>query len=252
MAALLRLSPLIGPLVLLSQILFVIHAVKSGRNEWIYILLLFPGAGSLLYFFIELLPDIRHGSLQHTVDEILDAVVPSRKLKRLIRRVAEADTVANHQALAEHYLSLRQWDQAERAYGPCLTGLFGDDPVILAGLAEAQLGNDKPDAAWVTLEKLEKAGSVGDVGRRHSLRGRILEQKGDLASAEVWHRKALANARGEEAAYRFGMFLIRARRPTEAEAVFRGILARAKSNGKLYRRLEHAWIRLARQGLSAL
>ena len=51
--------PLFGILELIVQVYFAIHAGKTGRYGWIFIILFFPLVGSIIYFFVEYLPEMR-------------------------------------------------------------------------------------------------------------------------------------------------------------------------------------------------
>ncbi|MBL0059732.1 MAG: hypothetical protein IPP35_11665 [Elusimicrobia bacterium] len=94
-------------LIPIFQILAAVHAFRNGRESyWLWIILLFPGAGTLIYFFSEILPDIRRGSLWDLWEETLSSWIPGRQLKRLREQLEMTDTVANRQALAEFLLEL--------------------------------------------------------------------------------------------------------------------------------------------------
>jgi len=52
-------NPAYYPLLIAAQVLCIIHAYKTGRRNWIYLLIFLPGIGVLIYLFMEILPDIR-------------------------------------------------------------------------------------------------------------------------------------------------------------------------------------------------
>lgn len=54
------------------QVFFAVHAYRNGKTGWIFIILFFPMAGVLIYFFAEYLPDLRHGT---TVKDVSASLV---------------------------------------------------------------------------------------------------------------------------------------------------------------------------------
>jgi hypothetical protein len=53
--------PLIAVIHLAFAIFFAVHAVRTGRpNWWLFLLLSMPMLGSIIYFFAEYLPEMRH------------------------------------------------------------------------------------------------------------------------------------------------------------------------------------------------
>ncbi|PLY05430.1 MAG: hypothetical protein C0622_01700 [Desulfuromonas sp.] len=49
---------LIGIIELIAQIYFAVHAGRTGRYWWIFIIIFFPLIGSVVYFFVEYLPEL--------------------------------------------------------------------------------------------------------------------------------------------------------------------------------------------------
>jgi hypothetical protein len=50
-------SLLLVPIVV--EVLLIIHVIKTGRNFlWVWVLLLLPGAGSIAYIAVELVPEL--------------------------------------------------------------------------------------------------------------------------------------------------------------------------------------------------
>lgn len=45
------------------QVLFAIHVIRTGRNNyWLYLILMVPGMGCFIYFLVEVLPEVLHGT----------------------------------------------------------------------------------------------------------------------------------------------------------------------------------------------
>lgn len=94
------------PFLLLSltvQVLFALHAYRTGRDRsWIYIILIFPTVGALIYFLAEVLPGIWHGpdgkKLRQTFGKKMD---PNKEFRDAEYAFKSAPTVVNRIALAQ-------------------------------------------------------------------------------------------------------------------------------------------------------
>ena len=130
---------LMGILPLTLQVGCAVHALKTGRSYyWLWIILFFPAAGALVYFFVEILPELRHGSaFDGASSGLFRAIHPERELTRLKDQLEICDSHANRVALAQEYVRLGQFDAAIPLFRRSLTGLYKDDPDALFGLAEA-------------------------------------------------------------------------------------------------------------------
>ncbi len=235
------------------QILAAVHAFRSGRESyWLWIILFFPGAGTLIYFLMEILPDIRRGSLRDLWEETLESWIPGRQLKRLREQLEMTDTVANRQALAEFLLELGRGSEAVALFQECLAGHWKDDPEILLGLARAHLAAGSPDLALSPLEFLEKENPAYQTAKRELLLARVLEKKGRVEDALRAYERAASQASGAEAFFRQGLFLARVGRKEEAKIILEQVLSQAKSSGKIYRRLERDWIQRSKRVLAEL
>ena len=103
--------PALAALVLGLQLLCSAHVIRTGRPcQWLFIILALPLAGCLVYFLLEILPELtRSRAARQAVRDIGAVIDPERDLRELARRAAEADTVENRTALA----------QGVSAPGPC-------------------------------------------------------------------------------------------------------------------------------------
>ncbi len=94
--------PVLIVLSLLIQIVFFVHVLKTGRDQmWIWIILFFHLIGCLIYFFMEILPDLRRS---HTgkvaANRVLKTIHPQRDLKQLAANLEVSDNVENKVKLA--------------------------------------------------------------------------------------------------------------------------------------------------------
>src|SRR5258708_30253558 len=134
-------------LILLAQIACMIHAGRTGRPYYWFLIILFaPGLGILAYLAVEVLPGLLRGraaaQLSETVTGGLD---PTRQYPALADAVETVPSVANLRALADECAPLRRYDEATHLYNKALTGLHETGPGGMGGLARAEF--DKADAA---------------------------------------------------------------------------------------------------------
>ena len=98
---------ILGILDIAIAIFFAVHAVRSGRQMyWILILILFPFLGSVVYFFAEYLPEIRHSTVARKSTRVVKSIVdPNRELREARLAFERTPTVDNRSRLAEALLA---------------------------------------------------------------------------------------------------------------------------------------------------
>src|SRR5213082_1570841 len=138
-------------LSLLVQAAFIVHVIKTGRNQlWIWVLII-PGlalAGIPAYLVVEILPVLfRSRAAQRAGRGLRKAIDPERDLRRYESEVRVADNVASRQRYAEELVRRERYDEAIAQYREALTGLYEHDPNLMLGLAQAQFGKGEASAA---------------------------------------------------------------------------------------------------------
>ncbi len=140
----------------LIALYFGIHAIRHGRElYWLVVLFMFPGFGSVVYFFAVYLPDSRLdrniGKAGELVRKTLD---PGRALRDAQRAFDLTPTAHNQTQLASAMLDAGMYAEAVAQFAACLSGPFAGDPEIRFAAAQARLANRQPDAAIRALEEL--------------------------------------------------------------------------------------------------
>ncbi|MFL6680867.1 MAG: PLDc N-terminal domain-containing protein, partial [Burkholderiaceae bacterium] len=99
--------PILGFLHIAIAVYFAVHAVRTGRNMyWIMILILFPFLGSVVYFFAEYLPEMRHSTVARKSARVVKSIVdPNRELREARLSFDRTPTVDNRSRLAEALLA---------------------------------------------------------------------------------------------------------------------------------------------------
>jgi hypothetical protein len=233
------------------QAFCLFHMVRSGRPYWwAWIIVLGAFLGAFVYFVTQVLPDLRHDpAARRAVRHVQRAIDPERERKRIAAQLEVADTVDNRLKLAAECLVLGDLLNAEELYLSCLKGVHATDPDILLGVAKAQFGRGDAAAAKKTLDTLIASNPGFNSYDGHLLYARSLEALGDDTGALHEYETLAASFPGEEGRARYGLLLKRMNRPTDAQQVFKQILARIKVAPKYYQRAQREWIELAREQL---
>jgi hypothetical protein len=143
-------------LYVIIALLFAVHAIRNQQNMyWLLILFLFPGLGSLVYFFVIYLPSLRQSrGARATTRAISQLVDPNRAVREARTDFDRAPTVAHRMRLGAALLDAGNVAEALEHYQAAASGPFASDPALLEGLARAQFANGNAAATQETLEKL--------------------------------------------------------------------------------------------------
>jgi hypothetical protein len=241
-------------LSLLVQVLCAAHAIRTGRPfYWIWIIMGTSFIGVGVYFFLEILPDLRNDPRSRKAARtVLHTFDPERQRRHIKQRLEIADTVENRRALAEECMRLGDYSNAAELYRSILKGVFATDAGFLLGLAQAQANSGDFSAARATLDTLYSANPQFRSNDADLLRARVLEAQGDHAAALEQYETLARGYPGEEARYRYGALLKQNGRFGDARTVFKDMLTRAKHAPRYYRKKERSWLESAQRDLASL
>jgi len=234
--------PAIG-LNYLIAILMCVHVVRTGRPMyWMFILLAFPGLGSLVYVLTNFLPDVMGGSTaRHLGKAARDTLDPEREYRTAKEAVDDSATVGNRMRLAHAAAALGRFAQAEQLYGEAAAGIHADDPVLLLGRARALLELDRPAEALTLLEQLGEQGDLGRTAPAALAMGRAYHGLGRTAEADTAYQWAAGRLPGLEGLARYAAFLAEVGRRAEAEEALAEIDKRAAKTTSHFRKEARAW-----------
>ena len=246
--------PLLVFASLLLQVLCAAHAIRTGRPYyWIFIIMFTPPIGMTVYFFLEILPDLRQDPRgRKAARKMLHTFDPERQRRHIRQKLEMADTVDNRRALAEECMRLGDYSNAVVLYQSILKGVFATDAGFLLGLAQAQANSSDFTGARATLDTLFAANPQFRSSDAELLRARVLEAQGDHSAALEQYEILARSYPGEEARYRYGALLKQSGRFSDARGVFGDMLARAKHAPRYYRKKEKGWLESAQRDLSGL
>ncbi len=231
---------------ILIQAAFIIHVIKTGRNQlWIWVLII-PGlalAGILAYVVVEILPQLfRSRTAQRTARGLRKVMDPERDLRRLESEAGLAGNVASRQRYAEELARHGRYDEAIAQYRQALSGLYEHDANLMLGLAQAQFGKGDAAAARATLDDLIRLNPDFRSPAGHLLYARALEAEGNAAKALEEYRAVSGSFPGAEAAVRYAQLLQKQGQRAEAQKVARELLQQARIAPGHYRRAQREWL----------
>lgn len=241
-----------GILILLVQIGFAVHALRRGYPIfWVFLIVFVPVIGCLLYAVVVLLPEFTQSRAAlggaRAIGKALD---PGRELRELREALETTDTVGNRAALAEAYVRHDRLDEAIELYRSSLTGIYRVDPVLLMGLAAAQVEAGHFQSAKATLQTLREAHPDEDKPAARLLMARALEGAGDREAALMAYAKLVETVAGAETKCRYALLLRAIGREAQARVLFQEILREAKKGTRHSQQLNQVWIGAARKALS--
>jgi hypothetical protein len=243
--------PILGALCGAIQACFALHALKTGRPYyWVFIILVFPVAGCVLYYFIEVYPTSRERTrARKAVRSFVRSFYKRKELRERAADVESCGSVANRVALARECMDQRFYADAVALYRSCLSGFHEKDVDLRFALATALSANgefaDAEKVAWALRHEQPKF-------RAHEIAMLIAQalegvQRFDAAAVEL--QLLVETFPGEEARWRYGALLKRMGRAAEAREVFEQMLEKAQQSPAHYREAQKEWLSLARENV---
>lgn len=237
--------PAITIALLAAQITFAVHAIKRGHDwGWVFIIIVFPLVGCLIYFFAVMLPELRGGRAAFALGGALD---PNRDLRFHSRALSVADTVENRINLASALRARGRPAEAIPLYRDSMTGPHKDDPRLLLDLASACIEADEFKTAKETLERLADVNPNHKPEERQFLLAQALEALGEMAPALAAYSEAIKRWVGPAAKCRYALLLKRSGEFEKARNIFQEVITTAQISPRHFTRIHKDWINLARR-----
>lgn len=241
-------------LVLAIQIALIVHVIRTNQPKfWIFVILLAPLIGSLVYGGLVLLPAWRDSWQGRRLQrKVVETLAPARQREALGRELAVADTVENRLRYAEEALRLKDYAAARAQFEAAASGLYAGDPRALLGLARAAFGMGDANGCKAALDRLISANPDFRDPQAQLLYAMALEARGKLNQA-LGEYEALGNHfPGEEARVRHARLLVKMGRSAAAREILQQIADRAAASPAWYRDQEREWLREAAAQLKSL
>lgn len=238
----------------LVQASLAVHAYRTGRERWMYLIILVPVIGSVIYVLTEVLPEIRYNSTgRRTASRIAGMIAPSDNTTKLRERLALLDSVENRQLLARECVNAGEYQEAIELYSSCLKGIYKDDPQLMLELANANYLYERRSDAKDIFVRLREVHPDFRHAEGHLLFARTLDDMGEDWNALKEYKEVANYYPGEEASCRYGLLLKKMGRRQEANEVFNKIIIRSRIRGRIRGRKntsrERQWIRTAQENV---
>ena len=243
--------PILGAVVVLIQFCFAYHALKTGRPYWwIFVIMGFPVAGCIIYYFVEVFPGSREErSAGKAARKLARVLQPDADLKKRIEELEICGSVDNKLALAAECMNSQMYPEAARLYESCLNGAYASDGSILFGLAKALVESGDWAKAGATIARLKSDAPKVRPLETRLLEARVLEGRGENDAALSAYRELIPAFVGLEARYRYGSFLLRLGRQEAAMEMFNEVIRHAKRFSSSIEE-EERWALAAKQAIA--
>jgi hypothetical protein len=239
------------PLLFVLAIILAVHAVRTGRPVWWVLILIFaPVLGSLIYFFAEVLPDIRQGRFSFGGSGRRGFERGKPLIRRLEAALERADTTDTRVKLGDAYVAAGRFEDAIATYAPCRDGRDADDPYLLIGLARAYVETRQWAEATVLLAELGEECRRDLRLERQLLAARAAAGRGEVDAAINDLRSLQRRYTGEEPRVRCALLLDSVGRHDEARALYTECIEKIRRSPRIYRQQNARWRKAAKQGLS--
>lgn len=245
--------PILALVHLAIAAFFAVHAVRNGRpNYWLMVLFAFPALGSLVYFFAEYLPDIRHTRTGRNAARVMQGLVdPQRELRLAAAEFDRTPTAYNRAQLARALLAKGQLEDAIAHYREAASGAYAKDVSFLKGLAIAELEAGHHAEAVATLERLFAASPEHKTGDLALMYAEALHGAGRSEAAQAFE-VVIATDGTLEARCKYGLFQKQRGNLNAAKQAFEHVLADAKRGHAHSRDMNREWIAAAKQALTEM
>lgn len=239
-------------IIWLVQLILVIHVLKSGRNRyWIMALLFMPLIGGAAYLLIELLPEFsRSITGQRAVRNVKHTLNPGADLRQHEAAWQQSPNVDNSRRYAEALLDAGKTDEAEDIINQALKGLFETEPTLLLLKSRLQFEKGRTADAVVTLESLQEHNPDFRSAAGHLLYARSLEAQGRIEDAIREYSAVSGYFPGVEARYRLALCLAANGQENAAAREYESILNDAKMAPPHFRKSQKTWLDAVKKELA--
>nr|WP_298682936.1 tetratricopeptide repeat protein [uncultured Dongia sp.] len=180
--------PILALAVIGLQIFMAVHVIRNGKTcWWISLILFFPLIGSLVYFFVEVMPTLQTSPKVVRMDQARwhrAMAAREREVKsRSVDDVINTGSINDKISWAEECIARELYLDAIRLYESAREGHFVNAADILIGLARARFENGNYAKARQVLRDLAAAHPNSFAQERTILGARAVAAAGDLATA---------------------------------------------------------------------
>lgn len=228
------------------QVICVLHALRRNTHQkWIWIIVLLPVIGALIYIFTEM---FNRRQVQNVQSGLTNVLNPGGRISKLEERLRFSDTFNNRIELADAYLATGQTDKAVKLYTMSLTGAFTENEHVRGQLALAYFEQKRYEevvqiaAKIISLPQFVRS-------RVHLLYALSLAYCGQEEKAEKEFKLMNGQFANYEARYNYGIFLQKAGREEESIRQFNQLLDESTHLSAREKSANRDWFQLSREAL---
>ena len=218
--------------------LAILHFVRRRPDTyWIWVILMFPGIGALIYFAVEVIPDARllSGAFE---------VFPRRKrIKHLEGLILDNPSIGNYEELGDLYLDDGQFARARDCFDRVIAKSDSIDPFYRRALCELALADFT--AAAADLQLVTARDARYDFQRAAGLHAHALARTGEREKADAMFAAVTETSTLSETQFNYASFLAGEGRAAEAREWAGRILRKKATMPDYIRRRERPWFRRA-------
>lgn len=222
----------------------IVHCLRTGRNRgWMFLMFAMPIIGAAAYFFVEVMPELRHSrGAQRAMRGLRSTLDPEGDLRRFENEMKVSGTAHAKQKYADELVRLGRPAEAVPIYQTCLTGVLADDPKLLLGYARARFAAGDAAGARTTLDELIGKNPDFKSPDGHMLYAQALEAEGNFEKALSEYATLSGYYPGAEAGVRYARLLRRAGQDGLARQTLEGLLESAKYAPSHYKKAQREWL----------
>jgi hypothetical protein len=224
--------------LILMAIAIVHFFRRRPDNYWLWIILMLPGLGALVYICAEVLPDL--GLLRQSF-----RIFSHRKrVTQLEMMVLDNPSAGNYEELADLYLEQKKFAKAKECYDRAISSRTDSpDPFYRRGLCELELGNFA--AAVSDLEHVVNKDRNYDYQRAAGLLAYAWSRNQQEAQAASLFEQVTQTSTLSETQFNYAQLLAAQGKPAEAKQWAQRILGKKATMPGYLKRRERPWFRRA-------
>lgn len=140
------------PVLIFQAVTLYLAYRNNAEQRWYWLIIFFPGLGSLFYLFDQYYNKKSISSFTETIKEVVNS---NHKTEQFEKALRFSDNTKNRLNLADAYMEIGRYADAIHLYQSTLTGFMHDDPDVRMKLLDAQFKAKSYDQVVTLGEKLE-------------------------------------------------------------------------------------------------
>lgn len=238
-------------LILTLDIVFAVHAVRRGHSlTWIFIILIFPVIGAIVYFIAMVLPELQNSRAARQFKNHLKTITSTETHKSGGWQPHEVTDILDRKIKhAQALINKHSTDEAIQYLLNSLQGHYTQNPQLLLLLANAYFITGEYIKTIETLDRIMQHNPEFRSQDGHLLYARALEQSGNAQKALDEYKALSQYYIGYEAKCRYALLLKQFGQVEIANHLFQEVIQSARFANQSERTQNSEWVTFAREEL---